>query len=126
MLNADKMDVMLIGTSGQLHAADHISEIVVAAANLKPVAVIKSLGVILNSCLTFAAHLQLCARLVSLTTHMPSFNTRRRQHISMQHCASTLWLLQLNLARCINVVDYQDATSAELVGSCGAAATETN
>jgi len=34
--------------------------------------------------------------------------------------------LQLNLARCINVVDYQAATSAKLVGSCGAAATETN
>jgi len=34
--------------------------------------------------------------------------------------------MQLNLARYINVVDYQAATSAELVGSCGAAATEMN
>jgi len=34
--------------------------------------------------------------------------------------------LQLNLTQRINVVDYQAATSAELVGSCGAAATETN
>jgi len=49
MLNADKSDVMLTGTSAQLRAADHILEIVVAGVNLKPVAVIKSLGVILNS-----------------------------------------------------------------------------
>jgi len=35
-LNADKSDVMLIGTSAQLRAADHISEIVVAGTNLKP------------------------------------------------------------------------------------------
>jgi len=56
---------------------------------------------------------------MGLTTHTPSFNTRRRQHISVQHRGSTHWLLQLNLARCIHVVDNQAATSAELVGSCG-------
>ena len=56
MLNADKSDVMLIGTSAQLLAANHISEIVVAGANLKPVAAIKSLGVTLDSRLTFTAH----------------------------------------------------------------------
>jgi len=56
MLSAYKSDVMFIGTSAQLRAADHISEIVVAGANLKLVAVIKSLGVILDSRLTFAAH----------------------------------------------------------------------
>jgi len=56
MLNAEKSDVMLIGTSAQLRASDHISEIVVVSANLKPMAVIKSLGVILDSCLSFAAH----------------------------------------------------------------------
>jgi hypothetical protein len=56
MLNADKSDVMLIGTSAQLLAANHISEIVVAGAVLKPVAAIKSLGVTLDSRLTFAAH----------------------------------------------------------------------
>jgi len=53
MLKADKSDLMLIGTSAQLRAADHISEILV---NLKPVAVIKSLGVILDIRLTFAPH----------------------------------------------------------------------
>jgi len=41
MLNADKSDVMLMLTSAPLHATNHILEIVVAGANLKPVAVIK-------------------------------------------------------------------------------------
>jgi len=44
-------------TSAPLHATNHILEIVVAGANLKPVAVIESLGVILDSRLTFAAYL---------------------------------------------------------------------
>jgi len=56
VLNTDKSDVILIGTSAQSRAADHISEIVVAGANLKPVAVINSLGVILDSRLSCAAH----------------------------------------------------------------------
>jgi len=51
MLNADKSDMMLIKISAQLCAAE-ISEIEVAGANLKPVAVIKSLGVILESRMT--------------------------------------------------------------------------
>ena len=37
ILNAGKPDIMLIGTSAQLLAANHISEIVVAGANLNPV-----------------------------------------------------------------------------------------
>jgi len=48
--------VFLIGTSAQLRTADHILEIVVAGANLKLGKVIKSLGVILDSRLSFAAH----------------------------------------------------------------------
>jgi hypothetical protein len=42
MLNADKSDVMLIGTSAQLRVVDHNSEIVVAGMYLKPMKVIKS------------------------------------------------------------------------------------
>jgi len=53
---------MLIGTLAQLHAADHISDIVVAGVNLKLVAVIKSLGVILDSRLTFAAHVTVVSK----------------------------------------------------------------
>jgi hypothetical protein len=63
MPNAGKPDIMMIGTSAQLRAADHISEIVVAGANLKPVNEIKSLAVILDNCLTFEAHVT--ARLVT-------------------------------------------------------------
>jgi len=94
MLNAVKSDVMLIGTSAQLCAADHISKIVVTGANLKPVAVIKSLGVFLGSLLTFAAPVTAVRKacnyhIMGLTTHTPSFNTQCRQHISMQHRWST-------------------------------------
>jgi len=94
MLNANKSDVMLIGTSAQLCVADDISENLVAGANLKPVAVIKSLGVILDSRLTFAAGVTaLCKacnyHIMGITTHTSSINTRRCQHISVQHRGST-------------------------------------
>jgi len=93
MLNADKSDVILIETSAQLRAADHISEIVVAGTNLKPVAVIKSLGVILDSRLSFAAHITAvctaCNYHIWALPHICHFNTRRRQHISVQHRGST-------------------------------------
>ena len=47
---------MLIGTSAQLRAADNILSIIVAGVNLKPTAELTSLGVILDSRLTFDAH----------------------------------------------------------------------
>jgi len=111
-----------------------ISEIVVAGANLKPMAVIKSLGIILDSRWSFTAHViaecKACYYHMALRhiRHLLTQSRRRTSptHYSMQHRGSTHWLLQLNLARCINVVDYQAATCAELVGSCGAATTETN
>jgi len=125
--NADKSAVMLIGTSAQLRAVDRISDIVVAGANLKPVAVIKSLGIILDSLLTFAAHVTAVSKACKIP-HMGLIfsNARRRQHFSLQHRWSTHWLLQLILVRCMNVVDNQAATSAELVGSCRVLATKTN
>ena len=54
-LNAGKSDVILIGTYAQLRAANHILEIVVAGANLKPMAAIISLGVTLDSHWSFTA-----------------------------------------------------------------------
>jgi len=124
---------MLIGTSAQLRAAVHILENVVAGANLKPMAVIKSLGVILDSRLTFAAQVTTVCKACNYhiwalrhIRHLLTHDVGRRQHISEQHRGSTHWLFQLNLARCIHVVDYQAAKSAELVVSCSAAATETN
>ena len=66
MLNAYKSDVMLIRTSAKLRAANHISEIVVASANLKPVVSIKSLGVTQDSRLTFAAHVLAVCKVVTI------------------------------------------------------------
>ena len=48
------------------------------------------------------------------TTYTSSFNTWRRQHISMQHRWCTYWLLQLNPVWCVYVVNNQATTSAEL------------
>ena len=56
LLNANKSDVMCVGTSAQLYATKHTMSIVVAGANLHPTDELKSLGVILDSHLTFAAH----------------------------------------------------------------------
>jgi hypothetical protein len=61
LLNADKSDVMLIGTSAQLSVAKNITNIVVAGANLHTMDDLKSLGVIVDSRLTFAAHAS-CAK----------------------------------------------------------------
>jgi len=106
--------VMLVGTLAQLRAADHISEIVVSGANLKPVALIQSLGVIFDSRLTFAAHVTAVCK--ACTYHIWAL---RHIHLLTHDIAN-------NLTRCTNVVDNQAATSAELVGSCDAAATDTN
>ena len=54
--NVDKSDAMLIGTSAELRAANNISRITVAGANLKPTSKLKSLGVILSNQLTFIDH----------------------------------------------------------------------
>ena len=56
MFNAATSDVMLIMTSAQGHAANHILKIVVAGANAEPVAAIKSFAVTHDSRLTHAAH----------------------------------------------------------------------
>jgi hypothetical protein len=56
LLNADKSDVMFIGTSAQLCTAKNVSSIVVAGASLHPTDELKSLGVAIDSRLTFAAH----------------------------------------------------------------------
>jgi len=56
LLNADKSDVMFIGTSAQLCAAKSVTSVVVAGASLHPTDELKSLGVVIDSRLTFAAH----------------------------------------------------------------------
>jgi len=54
LLNADKSDVMFIGTSAG--TANNVTNIVVARANRQPTDELKSLGFILASRLTFAAY----------------------------------------------------------------------
>ena len=56
LLNADKSDVMFIGTSAQLCAAKSVTSVVVAGTSLHPTDELKSLGVVIDSRLTFAAH----------------------------------------------------------------------
>jgi len=54
MLNADKSEVMLIGSSPQLKAASNINTISVAGVSLPVSLVIKSLGVVIESTATFS------------------------------------------------------------------------
>ena len=54
--NADKSDVMFIGTSAQLCTAENVASVVVAGASLHPTDELKSLGVVIDRRLTFAAH----------------------------------------------------------------------
>jgi len=56
MLNADKSEVMMIGTPAHLRAASSVSTVAVADANLTLSSKLKSLGVILDSRLSFEAH----------------------------------------------------------------------
>ena len=56
LLNVDKSDVMCVGTLAQLWATKHVTNIVGAGKNLHPTDELQSLGVILDSRPTFAAH----------------------------------------------------------------------
>ena len=130
MLNADKSDVMLIGTSAQLLAANHILEIVVAGANLKPVAAIKSLSVTLDSRLTFTP--RVTAVFKACNYHI--WALRHKRHLSTPDVANTLACSIVGarmttansiLYGCVYVVNNQASTSAELIGTCSDAAAET-
>ena len=56
LLNADKSEVMLVGTSSQLKAALSVNTVTVAGVSLPVSTAIKSLGVIIDSRLTFDDH----------------------------------------------------------------------
>lgn len=62
LLNADKSDVMFIGTSAQLSASSSLSSVTVAGENLVPTSELKSLGVVLDNRLTFNAHVTAVCR----------------------------------------------------------------
>jgi len=56
MLNADKSEVMLVGTSAQLRKIDETQSVKVTNIMLPTVNQLKSLGVIVDSQLTFMSY----------------------------------------------------------------------
>jgi len=62
LLNADKSEVMMIGTPAQLRAASTVNTVAVADANLTLLSKLKSLGVILGSRLSFDAHVAMVCK----------------------------------------------------------------
>jgi len=62
LLNADKSEVMMIGTPAQLHAASSVNTVAVADAHLTLSSKLKSLGVILDSRLSFDAHVAMVCK----------------------------------------------------------------
>ena len=67
LLNADKSEVMMIGTPAQLRAASTVNTVAVADANLTLWSKLKSLGVILDSRLSFDAHVAMAVSYTHLT-----------------------------------------------------------
>ena len=58
LLNADKPEAMHVGSSSQLKAASSVNTVSVAGVSLPVSSVIKSLGVVINSRLTFDTHVR--------------------------------------------------------------------
>ena len=58
LLNADKSEVMLVGSSPQLMAASNVNTVSVAGVCLPVSSEIKSLGVVIDSRLTFDTHVR--------------------------------------------------------------------
>src|SRR5664279_711335 len=61
-LNPDKSEVMLVGTTQQLSAADHVKHVSVAGALIPVKTELKSLGVTFDSRLTFNTHVNNIAK----------------------------------------------------------------
>jgi len=62
LLNADKSEVMLAGSSPQLKAESSINTVSVAGVSLPVSSVIKPLGVVIDSRLTFDTHVKAICR----------------------------------------------------------------
>ena len=62
LLNADKSEVIMIGTLAQLRAASTVNAVAVTDANLMLSSKLKSLGVILDSRLSFDAHVAMVCK----------------------------------------------------------------
>ena len=57
LLNADKSEVIVLGTVNQLRSAPDIDSVQVAGASLSTSTTLKSLGVVLDQRLTFHDHI---------------------------------------------------------------------
>jgi len=105
MLNADKSEVTLVGSSAQLRKIDETKFVKVADVALHTVNQIKSLGVIVDSQLTFKAYVNAVAK--ACNCHIWSF--RQIRHLLTKDIAYTL-------ARSIvlSKLDYCNAIMHEL------------
>jgi len=86
MLNPDKSEVMLLGTGKQLHAADDIRSVTVAGIGLEVKEELKTLGVVLDSGLTFNKQVNAVAR--SCHYHIQAI--RHIRHLLTRDMAQTL------------------------------------
>ena len=78
LLNADKSEVMMIGTPAQLRAASTVNTVPVADANLTLSSKLKSLGVILDSRLSFDAYVAVVCK--TCNYHIWALRHIRRLH----------------------------------------------
>ena len=86
LLNADKSEVMFVGTSAQLQKTDHIRSVNVADAVLPVSKKMKSLGVVLDSHLNFSDHVNMVAK--ACNYHI--WALRHIRHLLTENIAHTL------------------------------------
>ena len=93
LLNADKSEVMLVGTAAQLRKMDHIRTVNVADAVLPVSEKVKSLGVILDNQLKFGDHVNSVAK--ACNYHI--WALRHIRHLLTTDIAQTLACMQHRL-----------------------------
>jgi len=86
LLNADKSEVIVLGTANQLRLATTVDSVEVAGATLPVAPTLKSLGVILDQCLTFNDH----TTTVVKTCNFHSRAIRHVRHLLPESMALTL------------------------------------
>jgi hypothetical protein len=86
LLNADKSEVMFVGTAAQLQKTDHIRSVNVADAVLPVSKKMKSLGFVLDSHLNFSDHVNMVAK--ACNCHI--WALRHIRHLLTENIAHTL------------------------------------
>ena len=94
-LNADKSEVLIIGTAPQLRSVANIREVEVAGSRLQVAPKLKSLGVTIDSHLRFDCHAKEVARACNTrpASHAYSANRRLGSDTSVQYCRFQVGLL---------------------------------